>query len=128
MPVLEAYLMYAENAAAELEAGMIGGPGQLFVNDTLPLDVLGGAFQIQGIMRTRFTEQVTNTQTNTLSFLVAFAVLLGLFYYIYLFRAIRRLSKVRTQFSLIFHSLRRKEIPAGLLAKFLLLFPEEDLE
>ncbi|KAG9390439.1 tmcB-like protein [Carpediemonas membranifera] len=124
--IIQAYTLRVELAVAELNSGTMYGPSHQFLNETVELDVTGGLLAMSGDLRARFSNLLTDTQTNMLLFMLFFMVLLGLFYVLYFFRTIVQMSKTRRQFSLLFNAMPRNELPTVLAEKFLEFFPDEE--
>ncbi|KAG9394946.1 tmcB-like protein [Carpediemonas membranifera] len=126
LALAQAYLSYADIALEEVAAGTMYGPGQAFLNETAVLDMSGGMYQLQFSMRNRFVTQINNTQTNIILFFAVFVVLLGVFYFLYFFRTIIRMTKTRRQFDLLFQSMPRNDLGPKILEKFLEFFPDDE--
>ncbi|KAG9391615.1 tmcB-like protein [Carpediemonas membranifera] len=126
LALAETYMSYAMIAEDEMRAGMIMGSGQTFLNTTAVLDMSGGMFLNQGFLRNRFTTLISTTQTNIMLFFVFFVCLLAVFYFLYFFRAIVRMSRTRRCFDLIFQSVPREQVEPKLVADFLEYFPDDD--
>ncbi|KAG9396625.1 tmcB-like protein [Carpediemonas membranifera] len=124
---LPVYIAHVDVSITELKSGLLMGPSQTFINETQPLDMLGGSFSLQLSLRSRFIDLIDQTQTNVLVFFGVFVVLLAVFYFFYLYKAIVNLSKVRQQFALTFHSLPRAGIPTEVVEAFLELFPDDEV-
>ncbi|KAG9393937.1 tmcB-like protein [Carpediemonas membranifera] len=124
LALAQAYLSFADLALAELDDGLTSAPGQAFLNDTAVLSMSGGLYWLQYNMRGRFISQINDTQTNIVLIFAAFVVLLAVFYFIYFFRTIIRMSSIRRQFDLLFQSMTRDEIDDDTLEGLLECFPE----
>ncbi|KAG9396459.1 tmcB-like protein [Carpediemonas membranifera] len=125
--VSQAYLSSARDYAADMQSFNFATDDFLFMVDSVEKDVAPAIVRLSFILRDRFTELLSSTQSDMILFWVVFLLLLIIFYSVYLFRTIIRISKTRRHFGVLFKMLPRDELPSKLTDAFVEIFPDDSL-
>ncbi|KAG9391407.1 hypothetical protein J8273_6167 [Carpediemonas membranifera] len=123
---VSAALAYADAHLREIQDGSADTTVLLAMSSLVDLDVSSGLYLIWDHLYARLDTQLTSTRTDAAYFLGVFVAMLGVFYYVHLYRSIVRNGRTRRQLGLMFRSVPREGISPKLLEKLLEVFPEDE--
>ncbi|KAG9391311.1 hypothetical protein J8273_7595 [Carpediemonas membranifera] len=122
---VSAVLSAAKTHLEEIDSGSTDATLMSLMTRIIDLDVTAGLHLIWDHLYARLDTQLTSTRTDAAYFLGVFVAMLGVFYYVHLYRSIVRNGRTRRQLGLMFRSVPREGISPKLLEKLLEVFPED---